>query len=128
MTTQHPPIDLQFVQRVIADCQQYAKRFNCSLNEALVDWEGDGPSGSYGLTDAERQAVSVAMLTGMGKRVTDLESTCDYLEQQRDELLSVLQDLDDAIEMWRDRQDRPSVWAVMDKHDKARAAIAKVEG
>jgi len=42
---------------VLDDCREYADRYGCSLAEAIDDWEGDGPNGSWGLGPDEKAAV-----------------------------------------------------------------------
>ena len=51
----------KFIQTVADQCREYAARYNCSLAEAIYDWEGDGPDGSFGLTAKDRLAVEAAL-------------------------------------------------------------------
>jgi hypothetical protein len=53
-------------QLIAHDCREYAKRHNCDLATALTDWEGDGPSGSWGLNRDEEYAVAVEL--GIGEQ------------------------------------------------------------
>ncbi len=46
------------VAEIADECREYASRYNCKLYEALADWEGDGPEGSWGLTTAQRNQVA----------------------------------------------------------------------
>jgi len=48
---------LRFINEVIKECLAYANRYSCSFEDALEDWEGDGPNGSWGLTPDERAAI-----------------------------------------------------------------------
>ena len=55
-----------FIQDVIRDCVEYSRRFNCSMETALYDWEGDGPNGSWGLNRHERDYfLSLAEFNGI---------------------------------------------------------------
>lgn len=47
----------KFIDQVVADCFDYAARYNMTVLEAVDDWEGDGPSGSWGLTLEEKELV-----------------------------------------------------------------------
>lgn len=46
-----------FINQVIQDCKEYAEQYNCTFKEALYDWEGDGPNGSWGLTGEEEKSI-----------------------------------------------------------------------
>lgn len=50
-----------FLTAVASDCREYASQYNCSLAESVKDWEGDGPSGSWGLTDEEQNGACVLL-------------------------------------------------------------------
>jgi|TARA_R110001606_G_scaffold191649_1_gene339590 hypothetical protein len=47
----------KFLEGVASDCRAYSKQYACSLAESVSDWEGDGPSGSWGLTNDEEDSV-----------------------------------------------------------------------
>ena len=47
-----------FLKQVISDVSAYAKEYKCDLYTAIVDWEGDGPSGSWGLNPYEQSIVA----------------------------------------------------------------------
>lgn len=47
----------KFIEQVVADCFDYAARYNMTVLEAVDDWEGDGPDGSWGLTAQEKELV-----------------------------------------------------------------------
>lgn len=47
----------QFIAIVIRDCIEYAQQYGCSFTDAVCDWEGDGPDGSFGLTPEERDEI-----------------------------------------------------------------------
>jgi hypothetical protein len=46
-----------FIERVVLDSIWYAEKYGMTFSEALKDWEGDGPNGSWGLTTDEREAA-----------------------------------------------------------------------
>ena len=46
-----------FYLEVAEECVEYAKKYNCTYIEALKDWEGDGPEGSWGLGLEAYEAV-----------------------------------------------------------------------
>tara|TARA_R110002020_G_scaffold155014_1_gene335821 strand:+ start:7891 stop:8133 length:243 start_codon:yes stop_codon:yes gene_type:complete len=50
--------DQEDYKEIAEDCRVYAQRYNCNLQEALVDWEGDGPDGSFGLNREDEQIVA----------------------------------------------------------------------
>jgi len=52
------PETTTFIATVADQVTDYAEKFDCSYADAIWDWEGDGPRGSYGLTQEERVAVS----------------------------------------------------------------------
>jgi hypothetical protein len=54
----------QLINKIIADCLRYANHYNCTFEEALEDWEGDGPDGGWGLTQDERTEVQVIATRG----------------------------------------------------------------
>ena len=41
--------ELQQLETIAQQCRDYAILHNCTKEEALGDWEGDGPNGSFGL-------------------------------------------------------------------------------
>ena len=47
----------KFIEQVVAECFDYAERYNMTALEAVDDWEGDGPDGSWGLTSQEKELV-----------------------------------------------------------------------
>lgn len=47
----------KFIEQVVAECFDYARRYNMTVLEAVDDWEGDGPDGSWGLTSQEKELV-----------------------------------------------------------------------
>ena len=46
-----------FINQVVQDVKEYAKGHRCSLYDAVNDWEGDGPRGSFRLHKRDRDAV-----------------------------------------------------------------------
>ena len=46
-----------FYREVIADTIWYAEKYKMTFKEALDDWEGDGPDGSWGLTNQEKTEI-----------------------------------------------------------------------
>ena len=55
---EHTTAQQTFEDRVLIECQQYMDQYNCSLDDALSDWEGDSPSGGFGLTREEKSRIS----------------------------------------------------------------------
>ncbi len=53
--------DETFFLRVAEECREYAERYSCSLEDSLADWEGDGPSGSWGLNSWEKDQVRLVL-------------------------------------------------------------------
>ena len=51
-------MDNKFIKRVIEDVKWYAKEYNCTILESIQDWEGDGPSGGWGLTANEQYEIA----------------------------------------------------------------------
>tara|TARA_R110000744_G_scaffold152325_1_gene266343 strand:+ start:140 stop:340 length:201 start_codon:yes stop_codon:yes gene_type:complete len=51
-------MDTQFLNRVAEETIAYASEYKCDLAKALIDWEGDGPNGSWGLTRHEEYIVA----------------------------------------------------------------------
>lgn len=49
------------VERIATECRQYAMRYHCDFVGALIDWEGDGPTGSWGLGRDEEDAVAARL-------------------------------------------------------------------
>ena len=47
----------KFYSEVIADTIWYAEKYKMTFKEALNDWEGDGPDGSWGLTNQEKADI-----------------------------------------------------------------------
>ena len=47
----------KFIEQVVAECLDYADRYNMTALEAVDDWEGDGPDGSWGLSSQEKELV-----------------------------------------------------------------------
>ena len=50
-------VNHEFIKDVTWECLKYANKYNCTWVEALNDWEGDGPDGSWGLTKDEKLEV-----------------------------------------------------------------------
>lgn len=48
----------QQLKGISRECREYAEKYNCSLHDAIADWEGDGPSGSWGLTPSEKSEIA----------------------------------------------------------------------
>jgi len=49
----------KFIASVVNDSLDYARKHGMSFAEALADWEGDGPDGSWGLSSDElKQAAA----------------------------------------------------------------------
>lgn len=46
-----------WVKRIATDVIEYADKYGCPLHEAMDDWEGDGPGGSFGLSETDRLVV-----------------------------------------------------------------------
>lgn len=44
-----------FIKNVVEDTIWYAEKYDMTFNEALKDWEGDGPNGSWGLSREEKE-------------------------------------------------------------------------
>ena len=54
-----------WTEGVAQDCREYAAKYQVSLSEAVTDWEGDGPDGSWGL--AKDDQLAVAIVLGIGE-------------------------------------------------------------
>jgi len=75
----------EFIRGVMQETQEYAAKFGCSLLDALDDFEGDGPEGSWGLSRIERDevAANLGICLGCGNALSDkrkqwaLEGTCE---------------------------------------------------
>ena len=50
-------IDANDVKQIARECREYAAKYNCSLAESLIDWEGGGPE-SWGLDRDEQDLVA----------------------------------------------------------------------
>ena len=46
------------IQLIAQDCRDYAIKYKCTLGEALIDWEGDGGNGSFGLNRDDEYEVA----------------------------------------------------------------------
>jgi len=50
----------QQLEAIAEECSDYAKKHNCELGEAILDWEGDGPNGGWGLDrDTEYEVARI---------------------------------------------------------------------
>jgi len=49
------------IKQIADDCRAYARKHNCELGEALIDYEGDGPEGSFGLQRDDEYEVARAL-------------------------------------------------------------------
>mgnify|MGYP001814479586 CR=1 FL=1 len=47
-----------FIATVADQVTDYAIKYKCTYADAIWDWEGDGPKGSYGLSTEDRVDVS----------------------------------------------------------------------
>jgi len=52
-------------EKIALECLEYARQYRCTLNDALADWEGEGPGGSWGLNANEKAQVA-RVLSGLG--------------------------------------------------------------
>ena len=48
-------VNCDFIRRVVEDTIWYANKYDMTFSEALGDWEGDGPDGSWGLSSEEKE-------------------------------------------------------------------------
>ena len=44
-----------FIKGVVEETAWYAEKYGMTFREALKDWEGDGPDGSWGLSHEEKE-------------------------------------------------------------------------
>ena len=51
----------KFKQQVIEQTLEYSAKYKCSLRDALWDWEGNGPEGSFGLQHHEMSTLTTAL-------------------------------------------------------------------
>ena len=45
-------------KEIADDCRAYAVEYNCTIEEAFIDWEGEGPHGSWGLSREDERIVA----------------------------------------------------------------------
>lgn len=51
----------KFISDVTDQVIEYADKHGCTLAESLYDWEGDGPNGSFGLTNPDKDQVLIKL-------------------------------------------------------------------
>jgi len=49
------------ISEIAQQVREYAAKYNCELGEALIDWEGDGPNGSWGLNRDDEYQVATEL-------------------------------------------------------------------
>ena len=54
---------------IAQECRAYAAKYDCDLGCALVDWEGDGPDGSWGMN--RNDEYEVARILGIEDEFAD---------------------------------------------------------
>jgi hypothetical protein len=48
---------MTFIERVLAEALDYKTKYNCTLDDALYDWEGTNSNGDWGLSNIEKEKV-----------------------------------------------------------------------
>jgi len=51
----------RFIAQVAAEVTEYASKYKCSDDQALDDWTGNGPDGTFGLLRADRKDVEAVL-------------------------------------------------------------------
>ena len=57
----------KWIEEIAQGCRDYSVEYNCSLSDAVDDWEGDGPNGGWGL-DSDADAMVRSEL-GIGDKI-----------------------------------------------------------